>query len=108
MAERLMATDKRPLNVRLAEAAKRSAPPAYSPSDFIAMCVVRSAPDDAARLFGSEVGSAVEAETVKSLGIAVRLCSQGKQFQVNVEGLRAMLATAAFRNVAPLTLAKKS
>jgi len=109
MAERLMAVDKRPLNVRLVQAAARPAPATYSLSDKIAMCVVRSAPDDAARLFSSEVGSSSESAAVKSLEVAVRLCSTGgPTLQVNREGLRAMLATAAFRNVAPRSMAEKS
>jgi hypothetical protein len=109
MAERLMAAGPRPLNVRLAEAAARPAPTFYSQSDAIAMCVVRSAPDETARLFSSDVGSAAEIAAARALDVAVKLCSRGgPELHVNLEGLRAMLATAAFRNVASLTLAKKS
>ena len=106
LAERLIAADSKSLNVRLAQAASRPAPPTYSPSDAIANCVARSAPNEAASLFKTEVGSDAEAQAMKSLDMAVQLCSRGKPpFQANVEGLRAILATAAFRNVAPVTVA---
>lgn len=108
IAERLMARDPAPLNARLVRAAARSSPPARSPSDAIAMCVVRSAPDESARLFASEVASGAEAQAIEVLGIAVRLCSQGQRpLLTNAEGLRAMLATAAFRNVHPVALAER-
>ena len=109
MAERLMKSGSKPLNVRLAEASKQPAPPPYSPTDTIAMCVVRSAPDETARLFASEVGSADETAAAAALATAVRLCARsGPELRANVEGLRAMLATAAFRNVAPAASARKS
>ena len=108
IAERLLAADPKPLNVRLAQAATRSAPPTYSPSDAIANCVVRSMPNEAAALFKTEVGSDSETQAMKALDIAVQLCSRGQPpFQSNVEGLRAILATAAFRNVAPVSMAEK-
>jgi len=108
LAERLIAADRKPLNVRLAQAAARAAPATYSPSDAIANCVVRSAPNETADLFKTEVGSDAEAQAMKALDMAVQLCSRGKPpFQSNVEGLRAILATAAFRNVGASQLAEK-
>ena len=108
MAERLMQRDSRPLNVRLARAATQSAPPARSPTDAIAICVVRSAPDETARLFATEVASDAETEAAKALGLAVKLCSQGQPpLEANVEALRAMLATAAYRNVGQLAFAER-
>jgi hypothetical protein len=108
LAERLIATDAEPLNVRLAQAAARTAPPTYGPGDAIANCVVRSAPNETGNLFGTEVGSDAEAQAMKALDVAVQLCSRGKApFQANVEGLRAILATAAFRNVRPSQMAEK-
>ena len=108
LAERLIATDPKPLNVRLAKAAARTAPPTYSPSDSIANCVVRSAPNEAASLFKTEVGSDAEDRAMKALDVAVQLCSRGQPpFQPNVEGLRAILATAAFRNVGAMQMAEK-
>lgn len=108
LAEALLARDPAPLNARLVKASAAAAPPAHSPSDAIAMCVVRSAPDETARLFASEVASDAEARAVKALDLAVKLCSRGgPALQVNTEGLRAMLATAAFRNVQPAAMAER-
>jgi len=108
IAERLLARDPSPLNARLVRAAARAAPPARSPSDAIAICVVRSAPDETARLFASEVASDAEAQAIKALDIAIRLCSQGQRpLLANAEGLRAMLATAAFRNVDPVATVER-
>jgi len=108
LAERLMTKGSDPLNVRLAKAAALPAAATYSPSDAIAMCTVRSAPDDTAQLFGSAAGSDAEAEAIRSLQMAVRLCSRGTgPFAANPEGLRAILATAAFRSVAALDSGKK-
>lgn len=108
IAERLVARDATPLNARLVRAAARPAPPARSPSDAVAMCVVRSAPDETARLFASAVASEAETQAAKALDVALRLCSQGQRPLVTiVEGLRAMLATAAFRNVDPVALAER-
>ena len=108
LAERLIAADPKPLYVLLARAGARPAPPTYGPGDAIANCVVRSAPNEVATLFKTEVGSDAETQAMKALDIAVQLCSRGKPpFQSNVEGLRAILATAAFRNVAPVTVAEK-
>ena len=101
LAERLLERDPAPLNVRLARAATMPATPARSASDAIAICVVRSAPDDVARLFATEIATPAESATAKALDVPVRLCSQrGPRLETNVEGLRAMLATAAFRTVA--------
>lgn len=108
IAERLIERDPAPLNARLVRAAARAAPPARSPSDAIAICVVRSAPDETARLFASEVASDAEAQAVRALEIALRLCSQGQRpLATSAEGLRAMLATAAFRNLAPPALVER-
>jgi hypothetical protein len=107
LAEGLMARNSAPLNVRLAKAGMLPAPPFRSPTDAIAMCVVRSAPDDTARLFATEVASEAEAQAIKALDLAVKLCSRGQPaLRANTEGLRAMLATAAFRNVHPVAVAE--
>ena len=108
MAERLMLRDQPPLNVRLARAAAQPAPPARGVVDRMAICVVRSAPDETARLFATEVASDAEAQALKALDVAINLCWPARrQLQTNPEGLRAMLATAAFRNVHPVALAEK-
>ncbi len=54
VAERLLSRDPTPLNVRLARAARGTAATGYSPTDEVAMCIVRSVPDDVSRLFASE------------------------------------------------------
>ena len=101
MAERLLEKDPSPLNARLARAAAASAPPARSPMDRIAICTVRSAPDEVARLFAAEVASGEEASAAAGLSVILRLCSaDGPQLETTTEGLRSMLATAAFRSVA--------
>ena len=100
IAERLLLRDPAPLNARLVRAAARPGPPPLGSADSIAICVVRSTPDDVARLFATDVASAAEAASVASLQVAVNLCSQGKpRLETNVEGLRAMLATASFRTL---------
>lgn len=99
IAERLMERHAEPLNARLVRAATNKAPTPRAPSEAIAICVVRTVPDEVARLFASEVATADEAAAAASLDFALKLCSQGQpRLEANVEGLRAMLATAAFRS----------
>lgn len=108
IAERLLLRDPTPLNARLVRAVVESARRPLSPSDAIASCVVQSAPDDVARLFSNAVGSADEARTAALLQLAVKLCSQGKpRLETNLEGLRAILATAAFRTLAAPSVAER-
>ncbi|RYD50737.1 MAG: hypothetical protein EOP60_11220 [Sphingomonadales bacterium] len=100
MAERLLELDtSRPLNARLARAAAGAAPRSFSPSDAIAVCVVRSAPDEAAALLTSRIASEAERGAVEALSFVVSRCGQGKKLSVSAEGLRAILATAAFRSI---------
>lgn len=100
IAEGLLASDPTPLNARLARAALGPATPAFSPSDAIAVCVVRSIPDDVARLFGTEVASDAEAEALAVIAPVVAACNRtGQPFSATHPGLRAILATAAFRSV---------
>ena len=100
MAERLIELDPTPLNARLARAAQGPAATAYSATDRVAMCVVRSVPDQVAGLFASEVGSAEEAAAARLLEPAVVACNQaGTRFTVTTAGARSMLATAAFRTL---------
>jgi len=101
IAERLIAEAPEPLNVRLARAASRPAPPTYSQGDRIAVCVVRSVPDDTARLFAAEVASDAEFNAVRALELPIRACSAGgPRVEATAAGLRAILATAAFRTLA--------
>jgi hypothetical protein len=100
MAERLLKRNPQPLNVRLARAAMKPATPAYSPSDQIAICVVRGVPDETGQLLASDVGSEAEAAAVRALAPAIAACSaSAAKLESNVGGLRAILATAAYRSI---------
>ena len=100
MAEGLLDQGEAPLNVRLARAATAAATPAYSPSDRVAICVVRSVPDQVATLFDTAPASDGEEAAIEQLLPAFELCARnGPRISSNEAGLRAMLATAAFRSV---------
>ena len=100
IAEGLLARDSTPLNARLARAALGPAPATFSPSDAIAVCVIRSVPDDVARLFETDVASEAEAEALAAIAPIVAACNRtGRPFAATHPGLRAILATAAFRSV---------
>lgn len=100
VAERLLEREPTAVNVQLARRADRPAVSARSPSDRLAICVVRSAPDEVGRLFAAEPASAGEGEAADGLATIVRLCSGGEpRLDATATGLRAMLATAAFRTV---------
>lgn len=100
MAERLIERDPAPLNVRLARAALGPAAATYSPTDRIAMCVVRSVPDQVAALFAASVVSTAEAEAARALEPAFNACNQARtRMTMTIAGARAMLATAAYRSL---------
>ena len=99
IAEALVESDAQPLNVRLARAAMQPAPRAYSTSDQVAICVVRSLPDETGRLMASEVGSTEEEAAVRALAPAVQACATSRRLETNAAGLRAILATAAYRSI---------
>lgn len=100
IAEYLLEQSVEPLNVRLARAASRPATQAFSISDRVAICVVRSVPDDIARLFATEVATDAELAAARSLGPAVSQCNADQRpIEVTPAGLRAILATAAFRTL---------
>jgi hypothetical protein len=100
IAERLIERDRAPLNVRLARAALQPATAAFAPSDALAICVVRSVPDQVAQLFASSPTTREEAAAVAALRPAADLCAGSRS---RVEGsdaaMRAILATAAFRTL---------
>lgn len=100
MAERLLDRDSVPLKNRLARAARAPATQAFGPGDALAICMVRSTPDDIATLFATDVATAAEDDAAKRLKPVMTACAQGRKFDINTEGLRAMLATAAYRGVA--------
>ena len=100
MAERLLERNPAAVNVQLAHAASRPAPSGRTPAEGVALCVVRSTPDDVARLFSTDVASEAETPALRTLQPVVSLCNQsGPALQVSDAGLRAILATAAFRTV---------
>ena len=97
LAEALLADDPDPLNIRLLKAAPTKAP-TYSPSDAVAMCVVRSDPDNAAALLRSAIASAEEAKAAATLQVALGRCTPaGQAVDADAYGLRTVLATAAYR-----------
>lgn len=101
LSEALIAKKSQPANALLVRAAASSAAPTYSFTDRIAMCVVRSAPDQVSTLFATEPASDDEAAAITTLGTAAQLCAKAaratKPLSISPAGLRAMLATAAFR-----------
>ena len=100
IAERLLSKNGSPVNVQLARAASRPAVAARSPSDQMAICIVRSVPDDVARLFASPVASEAEAAAATSLSTALSRCTApGPALDATPAGLRSILATAAYRSV---------
>lgn len=102
VAEAFLVRTETPLNVRLARAAAGPATPAFSPSDRVAICTVRSMPDQVAVLLAATPASADEEEAARALAPAVQLCAQGgPQVRATTPGLRAIIATAAFRTVTP-------
>jgi hypothetical protein len=98
IAESLVEQRPDPVNVQLARAATRPPAATYSQSDKAAQCVVLSLPDDVARLFATEVASPQEEAAAAAIQPILQRCSPQARIQVNTEGLRAMLATAAFRS----------
>ncbi len=99
IAERLLIRGGEPLGKRLALAAARPAVATYAPSDAAAVCVVRSDPDGVAKLFASALASQDEAVALTALRPLAGRCA-GRAMEISDEGLRAILATAAFRSVA--------
>ena len=97
MAEELLRQNATPLNVRLIRAAGTE-PPTYSPGDRVAMCIVRSDPDNVAALVGSSIASPAEDKAARSLELAMDRCSPpGVSLDVDAYGLRSILATASYR-----------
>ena len=99
LAEVMLERDPAPLKVRLAKAAATEVP-TFSPSDQVAMCMARSAPDEAAALFAANVGTADEEKAAANLAPAFRICSKSAKMEASTTGLRSILATASFRLLA--------
>ena len=92
------------MNALLGRAAAGNAAPTYSFTDRVAMCMVRSAPDQVAALFATAPASAEETAAIAALGTPAQLCARAAQatrpLSISPVGLRAMLATAAYRSIA--------
>jgi hypothetical protein len=101
VAEHLLEAKPEPVNVQLARAAARPPAATFSQSDRAAQCVVLSLPDDVARLFATEVASPEEEAFAAAIKPILQRCSPSARIEVNTEGLRAMLATAAYRSTHP-------
>ncbi|WP_313536302.1 hypothetical protein [Sphingomonas sp.] len=72
----------------------------FSPSDYIAACVARTAPKDVAGLLAAPVATDTERNAIRQLVPVVQQCtSNGQQARFNQPGLRAILATASYRIV---------
>ena len=100
IAERLIEREDEPLNLRLARAALRPATPDFSAADRAAICVVRSVPDEVSSLFAAEVAGDAESAVAESLEKVMTACSgDGQPIDATPATLRAILATAAFREL---------
>lgn len=100
IAERLIERDGKPVNVELTKAAAKPAASSYSPTDTAAMCVVRSVPDDVAKLFATEVATDAEKSAADAVQPVMERCLPStSSVSITTDGLRAMLATAAFRSI---------
>lgn len=100
MAEHMIEQEPRPLNVRLARAALGPAGEVHSPADRVAMCVVRSLPDQVSALLVTDIDSPAEEAAAGALMPAFSACSQpGVQLSLSTSGVRTSLATAAYRSL---------
>ncbi len=103
LAEAMVGASDVPVVKRLALAAGQPATTAFSFTDRVAICVVRSVPDQVADLFATPVDSALEAQKLQVIAGPMAMCAKAaeakKPISVNPAGLRAMLATAAFRTI---------
>lgn len=104
LAESMLESDSTPLANRLAKAGTAPATTSYSFTDKVAICVVRSVPDDVAALFATARNSPEETARINALAVPMGMCAKAaearKPLAVNPAGLRAMLATASYRQLA--------
>jgi len=103
MAEALLEGEGTPVGTALARAAGTPATAGFSFTDKVAICVVRSVPSEVAALFATERDSAEESAAINGLATPMGMCASAaharKPLSVSPAGLRAMLATAAFRSI---------
>jgi len=115
LAEALIEEGPVPLGSRLAKAATQPAASTYSFSDRLAMCLVRSVPDQVAAIFPTTRDSREESAAIGALNTPAQMCATVARSPVDLAGkaagkprpmsispaaLRAMVATAALRSVA--------
>jgi len=100
LAEDMMRRDPAPLNVRLAKAASGTEAVTYAPSDAMAMCIARSAPDEVAGLLSSAPGTVDEQGALAKLEPIAAMCSRNETFEISPVGLRSIVATASYRLLA--------
>lgn len=104
VAEALLEAGPDPVGPRLAKAATVTGAQGFSPTDKVALCIVRSVPDQVAGLFATDRESAAETAAIGALDMPLRLCTRAAAITtpmtISPAGLRAMLATAAFRSIA--------
>lgn len=123
MAETLLEDGGAPLGPRLARAATRDAVTTYTFTDSLAMCLVRSVPDQVAAVFATGRGSEEEKAAIGALGVPAQMCAKAvrtagqagpagpkaneapRPVSISPAALRAMLATASFRSIAALKAA---
>lgn len=102
MAERLLARDTTPLNIRLARAAGSPAPTAQSDADAAAICTVRSVPDDVAAWFKTEPGSPDAIAKAEPVQMVFNRCVRDTaKTKAAGNRLRALIALAAWRSLSP-------
>jgi hypothetical protein len=103
MAEALLENGTDAPLAALARAATAPATQSFSFTDKVSICAVRSAPNEVAELFATDRDSAEEADALQKVSTTMGLCARAaeakKPLSINPAGLRAMLATAAFRSV---------
>lgn len=103
IAESLLEAGATPLPVVLARAATAPQTTAFSFTDRVAICAVRSAPAEVAALFATARDTPAEEAAVSAVSVAMGMCAKAasarNQLSINPAGMRAMLATAAFRQV---------
>lgn len=100
LAELMLRQETEPLNRQVAKALSGRKPEAFGPSEQIAMCTVRSAPDDVANFLATDLGTAAEVAAGQKVTEVAKLCSKGAQMEATTDGMRALVAIAAYRLLA--------
>jgi hypothetical protein len=100
LAEDMLRRDPAPLNARLAKAATGAEAATYAPSDAVAMCIARSAPDEVAGLLSSAPGTPDEQGALAKVAPIAAMCSRNAKLEISPIGLRSIVATASYRLLA--------